>query len=148
MKPFVGESAVEIPSSASGEQSAAAAPVAALSAIGGEGVGGLRRSRSHGRGFLAQFDRRRGLRVVASSAPYRSSDTSLAAAVSSAATTASSGVSREVAASCKPDGGSARSEEASGEAARLELEGDGDGEAESRPDGEVDGGTFRHTQGW
>ena len=52
----------------------------------------------------------------------------LAAAVSSAATTASSGVSREAAASRKPDGGSTRSEEESGEAARLELEGDGDGE--------------------
>ena len=32
VKPVVGESAVEIPSSASGEQSAAAAPTAALSA--------------------------------------------------------------------------------------------------------------------
>ena len=52
----------------------------------------------------------------------------LAAAVSSAATTASSGVSREAAASRKPDGGSTRREEASGEAARLVLEGDGDGE--------------------
>ena len=59
MKPFVGESAVEIPSSASGEQPAAAAPAAALSAIGGEEVGFSRRSRRHGRGFLARFERRR-----------------------------------------------------------------------------------------
>ena len=96
VKPATGESAVEIPSSASGEQSAAADPAAALSAIGGEGVGVLRRSRSHGRGFLAQFDRRRGLRGVASSAPYRSSVTGLGTAADSAATTASNdGVSRE-----------------------------------------------------
>ena len=61
VQPATGESAVEMPSSASGEQSAAAPAetAAALSAIGGEGVGGLGRSRSHGRGFLARFDRRR-----------------------------------------------------------------------------------------
>ena len=59
VRPATGESAVEMPSSASGEQSAAAETAAALPDIGGEGVGGLRRSRSHGRGFLARFDRRR-----------------------------------------------------------------------------------------
>ena len=59
VRPATGESAVEMPSIASGEQSAAAETAAALSAIGGEGVGGLGRSRSHGRGFLARFDRRR-----------------------------------------------------------------------------------------
>ena len=59
MKPVSGESAVETPSSASGEQPAAAAPAAALSAIGGEGVRFLRRSYRYGRGFLARFDRRR-----------------------------------------------------------------------------------------
>ena len=59
VQPAAGESAVEMPSSASGEQSAAAETAAAPSAVGGEGVGGLGRLRSHGRGFLARFDRRR-----------------------------------------------------------------------------------------
>ena len=39
VRPATGESAVEMPSSVSGEQSAAAETAAALSAIGGEGVG-------------------------------------------------------------------------------------------------------------
>ena len=59
VQPATGELAVEMPSSAAGEQSAAAETAAVLPDIGGEGVGGLRRSRSHGRGFLARFDRRR-----------------------------------------------------------------------------------------
>ena len=52
----------------------------------------------------------------------------LAAVASSDAASTSNGASREAAASRKPDGGSTRSEGASGEPARLELEGDGDGE--------------------
>ena len=52
----------------------------------------------------------------------------LAAAAAPDAASTSNGASRGAPASCRSDGGSTGGEGASGEAARLELEGDGDGE--------------------
>ena len=90
--------------------------------LGGERAGGPVGDETSGKAVRLELEGHSGEGPASEAAP------GLAAVASSDAASTSNGVSREAAASRKPDGGLTRSERASGEAARLELEGGGDGE--------------------